>query len=37
MKYIDIYNNIENPLDNDELLDELAQAYKKEKRNWWFL
>lgn len=32
MNYIDIYNNMENPLDNEQLLDELAEAYKNRNK-----
>lgn len=35
MNYIDIYNNIENPLDNDELLDILANAYKNRRGSFY--
>lgn len=34
MKYIDFYNMIENPLENTELLDKLAEVYAKSKRGY---
>ena len=27
MKYIDIYNNISNPLDDEDILDTLSEVY----------